>query len=81
MLKTFSIYKNCGGKLEIVEKASASNLLGKVWQFSCAGTACDTNNSDGKAMTPKNRRYFEINRMLVFAMRSIGKGHSTAKKY
>ena len=80
MLKTFAVCKTCGGQLEIVEKTSASASFGKVWQFSCTTTACDTNKSDGTAMTPKNGRYFEINRMLVLAMRSIGKGHSAAKK-
>ena len=80
MLKTFAVCKNCGGQLEIVEKTSASVSLGKVWQFSCTITACDTSKSDGTVMTPKNGRYFEINRMLVLAMRSIGKGHFAAKK-
>ena len=54
--------------------------LGIVWQFSCTTMACDTNKSDGTAMTPKNRQYFEINRILVFVIHSTGKGHSTAKK-
>ena len=31
-------------------------------------------------MALKNERYFEINRMFVLAMRSIGKGHSEAKR-
>ena len=40
---------------------------------------CDTTKSNGTAMTPKNGPYFEINRIMVFAMRSVGKGNSTAK--
>ena len=54
MLKTFAVCKNCGEQLEIGEKTSASVSLGEIWQFSCTSTACDTNKSDGTAMTPKN---------------------------
>ena len=80
MLKTFAVCKNCGGQLEIVEKTSASVSFGKVWQLSCTTRACDTSKSDGTAMTPKNGRYFEINRMLVLAMISIEKGRFAAKQ-
>ena len=31
-------------------------------------------------MTPKKYRYFIVNRMLNFALRCVGKGHSAAKK-
>ena len=54
ILKTFAVCKNCGEQLEIVEKTSPKVSVGKVWQFSCTTTACDTNKSDSTAMAPKN---------------------------
>ena len=79
LLKKFADCKNCGGQLEIVEMTSASISVGKVWQFSCTTMACDTNKSDDTAMSQKNGQYFEINRMLVFAMHLTGNGHPTTE--
>ena len=39
-----------------------------------------SNSLKARPITPKRNRYFEINRAAVLAFRSVGKGHSGAKK-
>ena len=51
-----------------------------MWNLTCEKENCLSNSLKARAITPKQNRYFDINRAAVLAFRSIGKGHSGAKK-
>ena len=76
MLDDTAVCKYRQKGLELVENVSASPSLGRAWKLTCKSIKCKKN----YAMTPKKYRYFIVNRMLNFALRCVGKGHSAAKK-
>ena len=51
-----------------------------MWNLTCEKENCLPNSLKARPITPKRNRYFEINCAAVLAFRSIGKGHSGAKK-
>ena len=70
--------KFCGGKLEIKEKVTACQSLGRVWTLTCGGNNCCS--VKDTPMTPKHNQRFQLNESLVLACRLIGRGRAAARK-
>ena len=80
LINGFAVCKHCSRTLLLVEDVASSHGFGRMWNFTCEKDNSLSNSLKAKPITPKQNRYFEINRTAVLAFRYIGKGHSVAKK-
>ena len=81
MISDRAICKVCHGSLlRLKEKYSACQSLGRVWTLQCENLECSEHASETWNMTPKKDKFFEVNRALVLALRSVGRGRSSATK-
>ena len=51
-----------------------------MWNLECLSKECKSKHVLERPITPKNGHYFQVNRAFVLALRSVGRGHSSAKK-
>ena len=75
IVSNFAVCKHCNGTF-----VASSNGFGRLWNVTFEKENCLSNSLKARPITPKQNRYFEINRATVLGFRSIGKGHSGAKK-
>lgn len=70
----------CGNDEIEIEEASRCGL-GADWTFRCRNPECSSH-QDPRSFhaTPKENRFYDINRGLVLGMRLIGRGHSAADR-
>ena len=80
LINDFAVCKRCSGTLLLVEDVASSHGFSRMWNFTCEKDNYLSNSLKARSITPKRNRYFEINCAAVLAFRSIGKGHSGAKK-
>ena len=78
MLADVAVCRFCGGNLQIYEMVGGCMALGRSWSIKCENENCASQGLPSRDMTPKIGPYFEINRNLVLACRSIGKGRAAA---
>ena len=77
MLDQVAVCRFCRSKLQIIDHENSISL-GRCWSLRCENENCKSWTVPARNMTPKVGRAFEINRNLVLACRSIGKGRSAA---
>ena len=81
MMNEAAVCKICHNSLSIEARNQSSYGLGRVWSLKCKNVECMSHDIvKPRPVTPKQGHAFEINRLFVVAMRSIGKGRAAAQK-
>lgn len=82
-LKESAICRDCKkGELELLKDEKSRNGHGEVWILRCKVTDCKAHTNQTRFHTsPKNSRFYNINRAVVLAFRSIGRGWSAAQRF
>ena len=52
----------------ILKDVVSSHSFVRIWNFKCENKNCLFNNLKARPITPKQNRYFEINRIVVLAL-------------
>ena len=71
MLDDFAVCKYCHNELNVFEYPERSHSLGQVWNFECCNDQREFRFIPPRQMTPKNGRFFQINRAFVLVLRSV----------
>ena len=82
-LKECAICRDCKfGELELLKDENSRSGHGEVWILRCKRRDCKAHMHPTCFHTsPKNSRFYELNRAVVLAFRSIGRGYSAAQKF
>ncbi|XP_031566223.1 uncharacterized protein LOC116301325 [Actinia tenebrosa] len=71
----------CGDEIEVLEDITTKHGLGAVWMIQCRNSECEGRSLTKTFPTSPKSGHFEVNRSVVLAVRSIGRGHSAAQKF
>lgn len=82
-LKESAICRDCKtGELQLLKDETTRNGQGQIWILQCKCMDCKSHNNPKRFHTsPKRSRFYDVNRAIVLAFRSIGCGYSAAQKF
>ena len=82
-LRESAICRDCKtSELQLLEERDTRSGQGQVWVLQCKRVDCKSHKHPTRFHTsPKNSRFYDVNRAIVLAFRSIGRGYSAAQKF